>query len=94
MQKVKLENKEYNVNPIPPYLHAIMDYYGALQKQTPETLEVTLKIASEAKQCLTEIISATVTPTPPDYLFLELYNVAIEETNKALERAKKFRNQQ
>ena len=85
--KVKIGNNEYTVTPLPPRLAPHNAFYSELLQRKPSSVEEAQEIGKNLGELCEIILTATVTPTPREEHYTQLYNAVVELTNRVLSQS-------
>jgi hypothetical protein len=85
--KVKIGNNEYIITPLPPRLAPHNAFYSELLQRKPSSVQEAEEIGASIKELTELVLKATVTPTPPEEHYTQLYNAVTELTNKVLSQS-------
>ena len=89
--KKTINGTKYEITPTPPSLSPYMTLLSKLLSIEPKDVEEAEKTSAEIDKAMVKLFEGTVSPQPKREHHIQLYNVVIEETNKALEEAGFFR---
>lgn len=89
--KLKIEDAEYTIIPIPPNLSPYSTRISELLQRKPQTSQEADEISCEISKYMDKLLGGTVKPKPSEGHMLQLFNAVIGLTNKVLEEAGLFR---
>lgn len=89
--KKKIEDVEYEIIPIPPYLSPYSTRISELLKKTPQSVEDASEISGEIKEAMDKLFAETVTPKPERKHRTQVFNTINKLTMEVIEDAKFFR---
>lgn len=92
--KLKIDDVEYSLIPIPPYASPYATLIGELLKKKAVTVEEAEKNSGEIKRAMEKLFSETVTPEPKPEHHIQVFNALSTLTNKVMEEAGLFRQDQ
>ena len=88
--KVKLDDTEYTVQPIPFKMLPMNDYFASLCNQHPKDANEASQIGQKLEDCLDKILGACITPTPKPEHKITLQKIVNKLTTQQQERAEQF----
>jgi hypothetical protein len=89
--KKKIDNTEYEIIPIPPYLSPYNARISELLQTKSKNFQEAEEISKEIKQHMEKLLSETVKPNPPIEHQTAVYNALIDITNATIKQAEFFR---
>lgn len=92
--KKKIEDTEYNIIPIPPYLSPFNARISELLQKKFTSFQDAEETSKEINQHMEKLLSETVTPKPNKEHQTAVYNALIDLTNAVLQEAQFFRKNQ
>jgi hypothetical protein len=91
MKKVKIEDVEYVIMPVPPYLSPYSTKIGELMRKQPCDMKDADRISSEINEFMKKLLADTVSPEPKKEHMLQVFSEVTALTNKVMEDAGLFR---
>lgn len=94
MAKVKLDDVEYEVFPIEPYLMPFFARFATIispEKTKPQSIEEIDTLTAEGEKLQARLLSKSVIPEPKREHITTLYNILQYLTTKAMDDADSFR---
>lgn len=92
--ELEVEGVKYQLIPIPPSHSPYSTLIGDLLRAKPKSIEEAEKNSETIAQAMEKLFAGTVKPTPKQEHQSQVFNALIDLTNKTIEDAKFFRNNQ
>jgi hypothetical protein len=89
--KVKIEDTEYTIIPIPPSLSPYSTHISEMLKVKPQSVADAEKMSVEIEKAMEKLLAGTVKPIPAKEHHIQVFNALVDLTNKVLEDARFFR---
>ncbi|MDH5788096.1 MAG: hypothetical protein OEZ40_07395 [Candidatus Bathyarchaeota archaeon] len=89
--KLKVENFQYELIPIPPHLAPYNTYVAHLLQQLPKNCEEAKRVSDEMSKALDALFAGTVKPQPEKKHYIQVFNALNDLTKKVMEDAGLFR---
>ena len=86
----KIDNVEYTISAIPPYLQPYVRLYGDLAEKGTKNVTDAKQVEAQMKYIVEKVLTETVSPKPAKEHQFELYRIVNNLTSNAMSRADQF----